>query len=100
MLLQENETYNEAYREYELPYQSISSRSVGVLDAPTEQDAYQPPNYPPGPVYSPPTPPRKRRGRGGAILLLTIVLALIFSVGLFSGWEFAHNGNSSSSASA
>lgn len=92
MLLQENETY----REYELPYQPISSRSVGVLDAPTEQGAYQPPNYPPGPVYSPPTPPRRRRGRSGAILLLTIVLALIFSVGLFSGWEFAHNGSSAS----
>jgi S1-C subfamily serine protease len=99
MLLQENGTYNEAYREYELPYQPVSSRSVGVLDAPKEQDANQPPNYPPGPAYSPPTPPRKRRGRGGAILLLTIVLALIFSVGLFSGWEFAHNGSSSSSAS-
>jgi putative serine protease PepD len=29
-------------------------------------------------------------------MLLTIVLALIFSVGLFSGWEFAHNGSSAS----
>ena len=96
MLLQENETY----REYELPYQPISSRSVGVLDAPTEQDAFQPPNYPPGPVYSPPTPPRRRRGRAGAILLLTIVLALIFSVGLFSVWEFAHNSSSTSTTTS
>jgi len=29
-------------------------------------------------------------------MLLTIVLALIFSVGLFSGWEYAHNGSSAS----
>ena len=29
-------------------------------------------------------------------MLLTIVLALIFSVGLFSGWEFSHNSSSAS----
>jgi S1-C subfamily serine protease len=29
-------------------------------------------------------------------MLLTIVLALIFSVGLFSGWEFAYNSSSAS----
>ena len=98
MLLQENEVYGE----YELPYQPASSSSVGVLDAPpvghapAEQDAFQPPSYPPGPVASPPIPPRKRRGRPGTIMLLTIVLALIFSVGLFSGWEFAYNGSSAS----
>ena len=93
---------NEAYGEYELPYQPASSAPVGVLDAPpvrhapAEQDAFQPPSYPPGPVASPPIPPRKRRGRPGAIMLLTIVLALIFSVGLFSGWEFSHNSSSAS----
>src|SRR5207302_7900467 len=93
---------NEAYGEYELPYQPASSALVGVLDAPpaghapAEQDAFQPPSYPPGPVASPPIPPRKRRGRAGAIMLLTIVLALIFSVGLFSGWEFSHNSSSAS----
>jgi len=98
MLLQENEVYGE----YELPYQPASSSSVGVLDAPpvghapAEQDAFQPPSYPPGPVASPPIPPRKRRGRPGTIMLLTIVLALIFSVGLFSGWEFAYNSSSAS----
>src|SRR5437763_3806319 len=98
MLLQENE----AYGEYDLPYQPASSAPVGVLDAPpvghapAEQDAFQPPNYPPGTVVSPPMPPRKRRGRAGAIMLLTLVLALIFSVGLFSGWEFAHNSSNAS----
>src|SRR5947209_3625144 len=85
---------NEVYGVYELPYQPASSGSVGVVDtppvahAPTEQDAFQPPGYPPGPTASPPIPPRKRPGRAGAIMLLTLVLALIFSVGLFSGWEF------------
>jgi len=99
---------NEVYGEYILPYQPASPWSVGVLDAPpvahvahvahapTEQDAFQPPNYPPGPIVSPPIPPRKRRGRPGAIMLLTLVLALIFGVGLFSGWEFAHNSSSAS----
>src|SRR5947209_16938587 len=102
MLQQENEIYGE----YELPYQPASYRSVGVLDAPStgyapaEQDAYQPPNYPTELIASPPIPPRKRRGRGGAIMLLTLVLALIFGVGLLSGWEFAHNSNSSSSSAS
>src|SRR2546425_2543092 len=98
MLPQENEVYGV----YELPYQPVLPASVGVLDAPpaahapTEQGTVQPPRYPPGPVASPPIPPRKRRGRPGAIMLLTLVLALIFSVGLFSGWEFAHNSSSAS----
>ena len=93
---------NEVYGAYTLAYQPISSASVGVLDdppvthAPMEQGTVQPPSYPPGPVASSPIPPRKRRGRAGAILLLTLVLALIFSVGLFFGWEFAHNRSSAS----
>jgi len=33
-------------------------------------------------------PPRPKRSRPGAILLLTLMLALIFGVGLFAGWEF------------
>src|SRR2546425_8769557 len=98
MLPQENEVYGV----YELPYQPVLPASVGVLDAPpaanapTEQGTVQPPRYPPGPVASPPIPPRKRPGRAGAIMLLTLVLALIFSVGLFSGWEFAHHSSSAS----
>src|SRR5947209_11407904 len=93
---------NEVYGAYTLAYQPISSASVGVLDdppvthAPMEQGTVQAPSYPPGPVASPPIPPRKRRGRPGAIMLLTLVLALIFSVGLFSGWEFANNSSSAS----
>jgi S1-C subfamily serine protease len=88
---------------YTRPSQPVSSASVGVLDAPpvtdtpSEQDTVQPPisppeppGYPPGPPASPPMRPHKRPGRPAAILLLTLVLALIFGVGLFSGWEYAH----------
>jgi S1-C subfamily serine protease len=96
MLLQEK---NNVYETYEPSYQSASFGSIGVVDAapvvhaPPEQEAFQPPSDPPGPMAAPPAPPRKRRGRAGAIILITLVLGLIFSVGLFSGWEFAHNGS-------
>ncbi|HKF36568.1 MAG TPA: trypsin-like peptidase domain-containing protein [Ktedonobacteraceae bacterium] len=91
----------EVYEGYTLPYQPVSPAPVGVLDAPpvaqapTEQNAVQPPAYPPGPVAAPPTPPRRRPGRAGAIVLLTLVLALIFGVGLFAGWEFTSSSKSS-----
>ena len=97
---------NEIYGGYTLPYQPVSSASVGVLDeppvtqAPTKQSAVQPPSYPPGPIAAPPTPPRKRPGRAGAILLLTLVLALIFGVGLFAGWEFVGSSRSSSATTS
>ena len=89
---------NEVYGAYTRPYQPVSSASVGVLepppitDAPPEQGIVEPSSSPPEPPSPPPIPPRKRRRRGpaGAILLLTLVLALIFGTGLFSGWEYAH----------
>ena len=96
---------NEAYGAYELPYQPASSASVGVIDTPPvtqtppEQDASQPPRYPPGPQTSSP-PPRRRPGRtGAAILLLTFVLVLIFGVGLFAGLEFTNSKSSTSTTS-
>src|SRR5579884_1526593 len=94
----------DVYRAYEHPYQTWSSAPVGVLDTPQvgstppEQDAFQPPRYPSGPQVAPP-PPRKRPGRAGAILLLTLVLALIFGVGLFAGWEFASNKSNTTTTS-
>src|SRR2546426_8016148 len=95
---------NEVYGAYTRPYQPVSSASVGVLeappatDAPTEQAIVEPFGSPPGPPTPPPISPRKRRRRGpaGAILLLTLVLALIFGMGLFSGWEYAHTSSSAS----
>ena len=95
---------NEVYGAYTRPYQPVSSASVGVLepppitDAPPEQGIVEPSSSPPEPPSPPPIPPRKRRRRGpaGAILLLTLVLALIFGTGLFSGWEYAHASSSAS----
>jgi S1-C subfamily serine protease len=95
---------NEIYGPYALSYQQRQSASVGILDdpavtrAPAERDTSQPPLYPPGPTTS--LPPRKRPGRGGAIILLTLVLALIFGVGLFAGWEFAGNSRSSTATTS
>ncbi len=54
---------------------------------PPVQGPSQPPQYPVGPQPTATKPKRPRRG--GAILVLALVLAVIFGVGLFSGWEFA-----------
>ena len=96
------------YTSYPYPQQYPSSAPVGVLDSTPatrttgEHIAFQPPPYPPEPVAGPPTPPRKRPGRGGAILLLTLVLAIIFGVGLFAGWEFtsSNKGNAGTTSNA
>ncbi len=94
------------YTSYPYPhYYQTPTAPVGVIDSapvtPTtgEHIAFQPPTYPPEPVAGPPTPPRKRRGRAGAIVLLALVLALIFGVGLFSGWEFSNNKSSTTTPS-
>jgi putative serine protease PepD len=98
MLQEEHEVY--------IPYSPrslyASSASVDFLDDASstqttgEHIAFQPPQYSSGPQVSP-TPPRKRPARAGAIVLLTLVLALIFGVGLFAGWEFAGSSKSSTS---
>lgn len=86
---------NEVYGPYTLPYQEGPSESVAILDdptvtrAPAEQDTSPLPIYASEPKTAP--PPRKWAGRGGAILLLTLVLALTLGVGLFAGVEFAGN---------
>lgn len=85
-------TYD-AYRQQEAyqPQTHFSSgATTGLLERPRmlpeEQNAFQPPRTPAGPM--PTTEPRKPR-RGGAMVFLTLVLLAIFSVGLFSGWEFS-----------
>ncbi|MGH2495661.1 MAG: S1C family serine protease [Ktedonobacteraceae bacterium] len=94
------------YTSYPYPQLYPSSAPVGVLDSTPatrttgEHIAFQPPPYPPEPVAGPPTPPRKRPGRGGAIVLLTLVLAIIFGVGLFAGWEFTNNNKGNASANS
>jgi putative serine protease PepD len=97
MLEQENEFY--VPYEYHVPTQPFSPAPVGVLDnhpTPADwpvQEASQPPNYPMGPLppADPPQKPRRRAGRTAAIVLLTLVIAAIFGVGLFAGWQFTNN---------
>jgi S1-C subfamily serine protease len=90
---------NEVYGPYAPSYQQRPFESVAVLEdptvthAPAEQDTSPLPLYPPGPKTSPPPP--NRPGRGGAILLLTLMLALIFGVGLFVGLDFVGNSTGS-----
>lgn len=84
---------NEVYRPYAPSYQQMPFESVAVLDdppvtqAPSEQNTSPLPSYLPGQKSLP--PPQNRPGRGGGILLLALMLAIIFSVGLFAGLEFA-----------
>jgi len=93
---------NEVYGPYTPPYQQGPSESVAILDdpavtrAPAEQDTSPLPTYAPGT----PPPPRKWAGRGGAILLLTLILALTLGVGLFAGVEFAGNSASRTAATS
>src|SRR6266700_6295811 len=100
MLQQDNETYGP----YAPSYQQKPFESVAVLEdatathAPAEQDTSPLPLIPPGPKA--PLPPQNRQGRGGAILLFTLVLAIIFGVGLFAGLEYAGSSTGSTSSTA
>lgn len=94
---------NEVYTPYTSPYQHEPCGPMQGLDYPTgvpattEQDTAPLPVMPSVPQASP--PPQNRQRRGGAFLLFSLVLAIIFAVGLFAGLEFA-NSNTSSSATA
>jgi S1-C subfamily serine protease len=76
-----------------MPYQPVSM---------PDQDPYQPtlPQRAPGQFQTdpnlPPVNPRRSgsRVRTGAIIALTLVLALVFGVGLFAGWQFGRGGTS------
>src|SRR5260370_33691141 len=50
----------------------------------------------------PPSHPTRPSGRGrkGALLALTLLLAVIFRVGLFAGWQFSRTSTASTRASA
>ncbi len=99
MLQQENEVYDP----YITTYQQKDYGPVQVLDNPTgahvsmEQDTSPLPVIPltfPGQI-----PPQTKHGRGGAILLFSLVLAIIFAVGLFAGLQFAGSTNSPATTS-
>ena len=76
----------------------------------TEQDAFTNPSPPPSEQHiSSKSSPFSLRGlRTGATLLLALVLAIVFGIGLFAGWQFGSNNarnlqassNAGSSASA
>ncbi len=95
---------NEVYRPYAPSYQQRPFESVAVLEdptgthAPAEQDTAPLPSFPPGPKAS--LPPQNRQGRGGAILIFTLVLAIIFGVGLFAGLEYAGSSTSSTATTS
>src|SRR5690242_13632300 len=98
MMIQEE---NEVYTPYTSPYQHEPYGPMQGLDyqtgvpATTEQDTAPLPVMPS--VSRASLPPQNRQGRGGAFLLFSLVLAIIFAVGFFAGLEFA-NSNTSSSA--
>src|SRR5579863_4385292 len=92
----------EIYRPSTFLPQESSFAPVGVLDAPVppvtpapaEQLSFEPAWYASEQKTAPLRP--KRTARRAAAIFLTLVLVLIFGVGLFAGWEFA--GNRSSAA--
>lgn len=100
-MLQQDE--KSGYEPYAFLQQPPSSASVGILDAPPitpppEQGASEPPRYPSGPLVAP--SPQKRPRRAGAIIALTLVLMIIFGIGLFAGWEFVGNSHTSTASQA
>src|SRR6266702_4058973 len=86
MLPEENEVYGPSYQQG--PFESVAVlEDATATHAPAEQDTSPLPLIPPGPKA--PLQAQNRQGRGGAILLFTLVLAIIFGVGLFAGLEYA-----------
>lgn len=68
------------YRQTQYPYEDQGNTYP--------QAPIQPPMSPP----SRPIPKRQSRGlRTGAIIALTIVILVVFGVGLFAGWQFGQN---------
>lgn len=84
-----------------LPYRPVPGAQGGQFGPMTDKVEIVPPPYrlpnsswqQPGVWYQPSTPPPPRRpsGRGGAIFLLTLLLAVVLGVGLFAGWTFARS---------
>src|SRR5438552_19216472 len=92
MYQDEYEAYD-VYRQqeaYQPQPQFLSAATTGLLERPRTlpegQDSSQPPRTPAGPT---PMTARRQPNRWVAIVFVTLVLHVIFGVGLFSGWEFS-----------
>jgi S1-C subfamily serine protease len=86
-----------------LTYPAVDDPRLGFnntqLRQPPVWSSPLPPNVSNQPPYVPPSynnanrPPSGSRGwRAGAIIAMTLVLLLVFGVGLFAGWVFTQNG--------
>ena len=99
MLQEENEVYDP----YTTIYQQKGNGPVQVIDNPVGTDASMEQDTSPLPVIpstsQEPIPSQKKQGRGGAILLFSLVLAIIFAVGLFAGLQFVSSTSSSANSS-
>lgn len=75
------------------------SQQPSVYPAHTADFSQQPPVYPGTMPNFPAQPPRRSSNglRAGAIFLLTLLLALVFGVGLFAGWEYGRGGSTATS---
>jgi S1-C subfamily serine protease len=70
------------------PVDSVSHRSEEEMMPPTDRmPFYQQPPVTPPPASRPPS----RGLRTGAIIALTVLLAVVFGTGLFAGWQFGHS---------
>src|SRR5947209_2519337 len=91
MLQEENEVHGlntPSYQQRQFEYVSVLENPTGT-HASADQDTSPLPLIPQMP--KPILPPQNRQGRGGAILLFTLVLAIMLAVGLFAGLEYAGN---------
>src|SRR5258706_9987598 len=86
---------------WECVLQSISRKERFAMQN-TEQDTFTNPSPPPSEQHiSSKSSPFSLRGlRTRATLLLALVLAIVFGIGLFAGWQFGSNLQASSNASA
>src|SRR5689334_4872501 len=85
-----------AYQPY-APAVPVTDRTQGV-QSPAFYNTRQPGMA--RPPIGPPPEPRRSGARGAAIFALTILLALVFGIGLFSGWQFARSSGSASPAAS
>ena len=84
--------------ESSVPYQPVQESTIPVDSVSHwSEDQTMPPTnaippYQPPPATPPPGGKRPSRGlRTGAIIALTVLLAVVFGTGLFAGWQFGHS---------